>query len=186
MTIQPSEILDFWFGTDPSEHRTRWFEKVPEFDTRCGRFSAAIRAARAGHLDLWADTPRGALALIILLDQLPRNVFRGSAEAFASDAHAREIARRTVAAGFDTSLTPIERMFVWLPFEHSETIDDQNCSVRLFETLAGELGADTIGYAHRHRDVIQRFGRFPHRNAVLGRVNTPEESEYLAQSGAGF
>jgi uncharacterized protein (DUF924 family) len=186
VTIHPSEILDFWFETDPSERRKKWFEKAPEFDTECTRFNAAIRTARGGHLDLWATTPRGGLALVILLDQLPRNVFRCSAEAFAADAHAREIARGMIAAGFDTALTPIERMFVYLPFEHGETIDDQNCSVRLFETLADVLGRDTIGYAHRHREVIQRFGRFPHRNAVLGRVNTPEEAEYLAQPGAGF
>jgi uncharacterized protein (DUF924 family) len=186
MTLRPPEILDFWFGDDPSEHRKRWFETTAEFDTECGRFSAAIRAARGGCFDPWATAPRDGLALIILLDQLSRNVFRGTAEAFAADARAREIARGMIAAGFDTTLTPIERMFVYLPFQHAETIDDQNESVRLFETLTGLLSLHTIGYAHRHRDVIQRFGRFPRRNAALGRVNTPEETEYLAQPGGSF
>lgn len=186
MTIQPSEILDFWFESDASIRRKQWFDKAPEFDACCGRFTAAIRAARAGHLDHWAATPRGALALIVLLDQLSRNVFRGTAEAFAADRHALRIARGMIASGFDTTLAPIERMFVYLPFEHAESLDDQNESVRLFECLSEALGPDTAGYAHRHRDVIRQFGRFPHRNAVLGRVNTPEETEYLAQPGAGF
>jgi uncharacterized protein (DUF924 family) len=186
MTPRPTEILDFWFESDPSERRKQWFDKAPEFDVACARFSEAIRAARAGEFDHWAATPHGGLALIILLDQLSRNVFRGSAEAFAADRHARAIARGMIARGFDTRLTPIQRMFVYLPFEHAETIDDQNESVRLFEALGDAAGPDTIGHAHRHRDVIRRFGRFPHRNAVLGRANTPEETDYLAQPGAGF
>ena len=171
--------------THPSAGRNG--SKKPRNSTRSAPASTPRSAPRAAVTSISGPTtPRGGLALVILLDQLPRNIFRCSAEAFAADAHAREIARGMIAAGFDTALTPIERMFVYLPFEHAETIDDQNCSVRLFETLADVLGLDTIGYAHRHREVIQRFGRFPHRNAVLGRVNTPEEAEYLAQPGAGF
>jgi uncharacterized protein (DUF924 family) len=186
VTLQTSAILDFWFEGDASECRDKWFEKDAAFDTACARFTAAIRDARDGHFDVWASTPQGSLALIILLDQLPRNVFRGSAEAFASDPHAREIARATVDAGFDRHLTPVQRMFVYLPFEHAETIEDQNESVRLYETLRDALGEKSINYGHRHRDVILRFGRFPHRNAVLGRSSTPEEEAYLAQPDAGF
>jgi uncharacterized protein (DUF924 family) len=186
VSLQPSDILDFWFEGDAAERRDKWFEKDAAFDSQCARFTAAIRGARAGRFDFWAATPQGALALIVLLDQLSRNVFRGSAEAYAADPHAREIARATIEAGFDTRLTPVERMFVYLPFEHAETIADQNESVRLYETLRDDLGDKTIDYADRHRDVILRFGRFPHRNAVLGRSNTPEEEEYLAQPGAGF
>jgi uncharacterized protein (DUF924 family) len=186
MNLQPSEILEFWFEGDAAELREKWFEKDAAFDTLCARFTAAIRAARAGRYDHWAATPRGALALIILLDQLSRNVFRGSAEAYAADPHAREIARAMIAAEFDTQLTSVERMFVYLPFEHAETIADQNESVRLYEALRDALGEKSIDYVTRHRDVILRFGRFPHRNAVLGRISTPEEEAYLAQPGAGF
>ena len=186
MNLQPSDILEFWFEGDASERRDKWFEKDAAFDSLCAGFTAAIRDARAGHFDVWAAIPRGALALIILLDQLSRNVFRGSAEAFAADPHAREIARRTIEAGFDMQLTPVERMFVYLPFEHAETIADQNEAVRLYETLRDALGEKTVDYAHRHCDVILRFGRFPHRNVALGRISTPEEEDYLAQPGAGF
>jgi uncharacterized protein (DUF924 family) len=186
MSLQPSDILDFWFEGAVSEHRAKWFEKDARFDALCTRFTAAIRDARAGRFDFWAATPQGALALIILLDQLSRNVFRGSAEAFAADPHARKVARSMIDAGFDRWLNPVERMFVYLPFEHAETILDQNESVRLYQTLRDDLGAKTIDYADRHRDVILRFGRFPHRNAVLGRIDTPEEAAYLAQSSHGF
>jgi uncharacterized protein (DUF924 family) len=184
--MTPGEILDFWFEGEPSERRAKWFEKNPEFDLVCSGFTAAIRDARAGRYDHWASTPLGGLALIVLLDQLSRNVFRGSPEAFAADNHALDVARGMIANGFDTVLTPVQRMFVYLPFEHSEAIEDQNESVRLFETLRGDLEAKLIDYARDHRDVIFRFGRFPHRNAVLGRTNTPAEDDYLAQPGAGF
>jgi uncharacterized protein (DUF924 family) len=184
--MQPSEVLDFWFEDDCSVRRKKWFEKDAGFDSECARFAAAIRDARTGRYDEWAAAAKGGLALIVLLDQFSRNVFRGQAEAFAADPHARDIARRMIARGFDTTLTPVERMFVYLPFEHAETIEDQDESVRLFETLREALGEETIGYAHRHRDVIREFGRFPHRNAALGRINTLAEDEYLARPGAGF
>jgi uncharacterized protein (DUF924 family) len=186
MTISPSEILEFWFAAGPSTRRPEWFETQPEFDIECARFTAAIRIARGGGLDQWAATPKGALALIVLLDQLSRNVFRGSSEAYAADQYALAIARRTIANGFDMTLTPVERMFVYLPFEHAETVDAQDESVRLFETLRGALSDSTIDHADRHRDVVRQFGRFPHRNAVLGRISRPEEEAYLAQPGAGF
>ena len=186
MTLAASEILDFWFEGDPSERRTKWFEKDPDFDASCARFTGDLRDARSGGFDSWAETARGGLALIVLLDQLSRNIFRGSAEAFAADPHAREIARRMIAVGFDATLHPIERMFVYLPFEHSEAIGDQDESVRRFDSLIEALGPETVDYAHRHRDVIRAFGRFPHRNTALGRANTPAEEAYLARPGAGF
>ena len=184
--MSPSEVLDFWFEGDAFVRRKQWFEGTPAFDTACARFTAAIRDARSGALDHWTLTPSGTLALIILLDQLSRNVFRGAPEAFAADPHAREIARAMIAAGHDTAMAPCERMFAYLPFEHAESLADQDLAVGLFESLRDTLGSDTVDYAYRHRDVIRRFGRFPHRNAALGRVNTPEEEDYLAQPGAGF
>lgn len=201
MTVQAQDILDFWFEGDGSVRRDKWFKKDSDFDAACARYTADIRAARASQYDAWTATPRGTLALIVLMDQLSRNVFRGSAESFAADPHARQIARAMVARGDDKrgddkpgddkrggdkDLTPFERMFVYLPFEHGETIEDQDDSVRLFEPLREALGAGTVDYAERHRAVIRRFGRFPHRNAVLGRIDTPEEKDYLSQPGAGF
>jgi uncharacterized protein (DUF924 family) len=186
MMAEPSTILDFWFEGDPSERRKKWFEKNPAFDAECARFTGWIRDARTGRYDAWAATPKGGLALIILMDQLSRNVFRGLAEAFAADPHARGIARGMIETGFDTMLTAAERTFVYLPFEHAETMPDQNESVRLFESLGDAAGTETIDYAHRHRDVIREFGRFPHRNAALGRGNTPAEEVWLARPGSGF
>jgi uncharacterized protein (DUF924 family) len=186
MTLQPSDILTFWFEGDPSRTREKWFEGTPNFDADCARFTAAIRDAREGRYDIWAATPRGGLALIILLDQLSRNVFRDSAEAFAADPHANRIARRMVEIGFDTKLTPVERMFTYLPFMHAENLDDQDRSVHLCEDLRNALGDKNVDYAYGHREVIRSFGRFPRRNAALGRVSTPAEAAYLAQPEAGF
>ncbi len=182
----PTEILDFWFAGDPFVRRAVWFEKNDAFDLACRGFAAAHEAAKRGELDHWTTTANGTLALLILLDQLSRNLHRGHPEAFAADAAARVIAAAAIAKGHDKALTPVQRMFIYLPFEHSEGLADQDSSVALFETLRGELGGETLDYAARHRDVIRRFGRFPHRNAVLGRVNTPEEVAYLAEPGAGF
>jgi len=163
-----------------------WFKKTDEFDIECAQFSEAVADARTGAYDDWAATSRGSLALLILLDQLPRNLYRGSALAFASDEKARSVARAAIDRGFDRELTVFERMFMYLPFEHSEDPADQDESVRLFELLGGEVADDPARYARDHRDVIRRFGRFPHRNAALGRTSTPEEEAYLAQPGAGF
>jgi uncharacterized protein (DUF924 family) len=184
--MQPDDVLAFWFAGDPSARRKVWFEKDAAFDAACGRFLDAARAARQGAFDAWAATPRGALALVLLLDQFPRNLHRGSAEAFASDSRARAVARAAIARGHDQGLTPVERMFLYLPFEHAETLADQDESVRLYETLRADLGNETVKHAVDHRDVIRRFGRFPHRNAALGRATTPDEADYLAQPGAGF
>jgi uncharacterized protein (DUF924 family) len=184
--MTPEDVLSFWFAGNPSQRRTIWFEKDDAFDTSCGAFAAALAQAKAGALDGWAATPIGTLALVILLDQFSRNLHRGTPEAFAADAKARAVARAAVAAEYDQAVGPVERMFFYLPFEHSEDLADQEESVRLFETLRDALGARTIDYAHRHRDVIRRFGRFPHRNAALGRISTEEEEAYLAEPGAGF
>ena len=185
MTI-PADVLAFWFGSDPTVQRTQWFEEAAAFDAACVDLANARDLAKAGAFDDWADTPHGGLALLILLDQLSRNLHRGSAEAFAADAKARTIARAMIARGFDQALTPVERMFVYLPFEHSEDLADQDTSVRLFEVLDATLSEKTLDHALRHRDVIRRFGRFPHRNAALGRASTADELAYLAEPGAGF
>jgi uncharacterized protein (DUF924 family) len=184
--IEPDDVLDFWFDGNPTRHRDLWFKQDPTFDTECGRFAETLQAARAGRLDHWSDTARGMLALIIVLDQFSRNLHRGSADSYAADAQARTLARDAVARGFDRALHPVERSFVYLPFEHSEEFADQDESVRLFEILRLARGDSTVEYAYRHRDVVRRFGRFPHRNAVLGRESTPDELRYLAEPGAGF
>lgn len=183
--ITQDDVLGFWFADGPTVHRKVWFEQDAAFDAACADLAAARELAKAGAFDAWAETPKGGLALLILLDQLSRNLHRGTAEAFAADAKARAIARGMLARGFDQALTPVERMFVCLPFEHAEDLADQELSVRLSAALA-VAGCETGDYAVRHRDVIRRFGRFPHRNAALGRANTPEEETYLAQPGAGF
>jgi uncharacterized protein (DUF924 family) len=182
--IAPDDVLDFWFAGDATRFRSAWFEKDPTFDATCARFADALRAARNGAFDRWADTARGALALIILLDS--RNLFRGSPESFAADRQARALARAAVTRGFDQSLHPVERCFIYLPFQHSEDLADQDEAVRLTESLRLALGDETVEYAYRHRDMIRRFGRFPHRNAVLGRESTPEELRCLAGPGAEF
>ena len=184
--ITPGSVLDFWFAGDATMERKVWFQKDAEFDTACRRFAEALRAAREGAFDHWAATPSGALALIVLLDQLSRNLHRGSPESYAADAQARALARDALARGFDRQLGWVERAFIYLPFEHSEDLADQDESVRLFETLRLALGDETVEYAHRHRDLIRRYGRFPHRNAVVGRVSNVEELAYLARPGVGF
>lgn len=180
--MTPEQVLAFWFADDPTTKRKVWFEKNVDFDAACTQFADALRDAKAGAFDHWTDTPQGTLALVILLDQFSRNLHRNAPEAFAADAKARGLARDAVAAGVDQALGPVERVFIYLPFEHSEDLGDQDEAVRLL----GSVGAESLDYAERHRDVIRRFGRFPHRNAALGRVSTPEELDYLAQPGAGF
>ncbi len=186
--MTPDAVLNAWFTDGPDTQRTAWFTKDPAFDEtlRTG-FADALQEARQCALDGWAETPSGALALIILLDQVARNIHRGNPESFAGDAQALKLARRLAEAGDDRRLTPTQRIFAYLPFEHSEALADQDRSVALFESMrdAPEMQS-VIDFAHRHRAVISRFGRFPHRNAILGRVSTPEEVAYLAQPGAGF
>lgn len=188
---QPDDILSFWFSEGPATFRPAWFTKDPVFDESIrARFGTLLAPARDGALDAWAETPEGALALLLVLDQFPRNLLRGQAEAFASDPHARAVARRAVLErGFDLALHPVQRCFLYLPFEHGEAMADQDLSVALFEGLrdipAIAAPGAAIDYAWRHRIVIQRFGRFPHRNAALGRASTPAEEAWLA-AGGGF
>lgn len=182
------DLLRFWFGPEPVS-RAEWFRKDPAFDEAIRqRFGATLERALAGELDGWAATPEGTLALLVLLDQFPRNLFRGQARAFAGDARALALAREAVARGDDRSLHPVQRPFVYLPFEHAEDRAAQDESIRLFTALAAEspAHADTLHWAHRHREVILRFGRYPHRNAALGRASTPEELAFLAEPGSSF
>ena len=186
------EILEFWFGPEPERAQalrgTAWFKPDPAFDAELRRrFGALHERAAAGDLEHWREEPRACLALILALDQLPRNIFRGGARAFASDAKALELARHAIARGFDRELPAAARMFLYLPFQHSEELADQRRSVELSEAIAGDPeSGDNLAYAKAHLEVIERFGRFPHRNTQLGRRSTPEEEAYVAQPGTGF
>jgi uncharacterized protein (DUF924 family) len=192
--VSAQDVLGFWFGdsADPASRRPReaWFQKSPEFDAECTRrFLQAHERAAAGELRDWRDEPESCLALLLLLDQLPRNLFRGTARAFSTDAQAREVARHALARGLDVVLPPVWRWFVYLPFQHSEDVHDQRLSVALTETLAlhdAVHSRETLEYARRHRDIIERFGRFPHRNAALGRESTPEEADFLRGPNSSF
>ncbi len=189
-------VLDFWFGPtdDPghAEPRAMWFTKDDAFDaTIRQRFGALIERALAGGIDDWLTSPvqpLPALARVIVLDQFTRNAFRGTVRAFAGDAQALQTARALVASGADRALTGVQRSFVYLPFEHAEDLSHQRTAVQLFQQLATDHPdrASGVEWAQRHLDVIARFGRFPHRNAALGRASTPEEAAYLATPGAGF
>lgn len=181
-------VLDVWFGDQDVVHE-EWFRKDPAFDASIrARFGAVLRAALAGELHDWCATPRGALAHIVVLDQFTRNAFRDTPRAFAGDALALQSAQALVAAGTDRSLTPLQRWFVYLPFEHAEDRALQAESMRLFDALAAEHPAlaDAREWAHRHQVVVQRFGRFPHRNAILGRASTPDEEAFLREPGSRF
>ena len=185
-------ILDFWFlpAIDPAHgaQRSEWFRKDAAFDARIQqRFGDDIERVLTGEFREWDSDPGGALARILLLDQFTRNVFRDSPRAFAGDALAQAAARAVVDAGHDQLLAPSKRWFVYMPFEHAEDIALQERSVALFKALEREPGlADIADYAVRHRDIIARFGRFPHRNRILGRTSTAEEVEFLKQPGSGF
>lgn len=185
-----SSVLDFWFGARDSAEfgrpRKFWFEKNESFDAELrAKFGALQIQAASGRLDAWQSKPAGALALIILLDQFPRNMYRGTRAAFACDAHALRIARNAVARGFDHGLIAVQRWFVYLPYEHSEDIATQRESLRLFSGMRNEA-AGAADYARRHYDIVARFDRFPHRNAILGRESTAEELDFLKQPGSGF
>jgi uncharacterized protein (DUF924 family) len=184
------EVLLFWFGPPAArgQRDARWFGKDAAFDEECrARFLALHEQAAAGALSGWKGEPRGCLALILLLDQFPRNMFRGTPRAFATDPLALETARHAVGKGYDRQMLPVERMFVYLPFEHSERLADQVTSCELTKPLeAFPETADAYRYALAHRQIIERFGRFPHRNAILGRPSTPEELEFLKQPGSSF
>ena len=182
------DVLLFWFGgpADHGKRHKRWFEKDPALDREIReRFLPLYEAAAAGRLAGWEESAHGCLALILVLDQFPRHIFRGSARAFAADGLALQAARHAVSRGFDQRMLPVERLFLYLPFEHSEALADQLRACELTEPLtAFEETADAHRYAIAHRDIVQRFGRFPHRNAALGRPSTPEEIEFLKQPGS--
>lgn len=182
--MTPQDVLDFWFSLD----RKAWFAKDAELDERIrARFLDLYGRARDGGLAAWAEEPRSCLALVIVLDQFPRNMFRGDARAFGTDAAARKAACVLLDRGWDQGLAPVERMFAYLPFEHSEALADQEKCLALMQRLARfPETADLSRWAEAHLAIIRRFGRFPHRNAALGRASTPEEEAFLKQPGSGF
>ncbi len=183
MKDSKTEVLDFWFiETLP----VQWFQKSDEFDSLIReRFLSLYEQAKEGYYDSWMQDADGHLALCLILDQFPRNMFRNSPLAFETDAKALTVSKKAIALGLDQILVPHKRRFLYLPFEHSENLEDQQRSVELFATMQDD---DPLGYDYslRHLKVIEQFGRFPHRNEVLGRENTAEEAEYLAQGGSGF
>ena len=179
------EILRFWFGegADYGKSHKRWFTKDPVFDALVtGRFAPLHGEMLEGSHREWLDAARDCLARILVLDQFPRNMFRGTPRAFASDALALEAAQHAVAKGYDRGMLDVEKQFIYLPFEHSESLEDQQRACELMRPL----GADLLDWAEKHKRVIERFGRFPHRNAILGRTSTAEEIEFLKQPGSSF
>jgi len=198
--ISSEDILQFWFGdaaNAPQNAEARmslWFDASPGLDAQIrARFGATVESAARGQYASWVRAPRPALAFIVLLDQFPRNIWRGTERAFAHDGQALAVARQAVAAGFIHELAPIERPFLTLPFQHSESLDAQRESVHLCREILETAPpgwrsclASFLPYAHQHLELIVRFGRFPHRNAVLGRMSTPEESAYLDRGGETF
>ncbi len=198
--ISHHAILEFWFGgpedagSVSSDRGKFWFRGGDEVDRQIRKkFSKSLELAARGELDDWRRTPQGTLALILVLDQLPRNMFRGSAQAYAYDRQAQSLCLNGLAQGIDTSLTVPERAFFYMPLEHAEDLSLQQQSVAVFTRLLEEAQAPLQGlckgfldYALRHLEVIERFGRFPHRNEVLGRNSTDEEIEFLKQPGSSF
>jgi uncharacterized protein (DUF924 family) len=193
MNADAQAVIDFWFGAPGSPERgtTRevWFRKDPAFDASIAQhFGALVERALAGELRDWDAEPPSALARILLLDQFTRNIFRDTARAFAGDALALRAAQALVASGQDRALPPEQRSFIYLPFEHAEDPAAQDEAVRLFARLEAEAPALTglVDWAQRHRAIVARFGRFPHRNALLGRASTPEELAFLQEPGSRF
>ncbi|WP_420345146.1 DUF924 family protein [Pelagibius sp.] len=179
---EAEEVLGFWFAEGCDK---QWFAGGAAFDAAVkAALGPAFEAARAGALGPWRDTARGCLALCILFDQYPRNVFRGSPQAFAWDAAALDVTRHALAQGFDAALTQTERLFLYLPLEHSESLSDQKDCLRLVAAL--DENPEWLDYAAAHHDIIDRFGRFPHRNDVLGRPTTEEEHAFLKEPGSSF
>ena len=192
MPSSPNEVLDFWFGREGEpgygEFREEWFRKDEAFDREVtDRFGDLYELAAAGELDGWQEEAESCLALVILLDQFPRNMFRGDARTHATDDKALATAKQAVERALDRELPGFQKVFLYLPFMHAESVEDQHRSVELFEGLAAEPGGpDVREYAVGHRDIVERFGRFPHRNAILGRETTPEEAEFLTQPGSSY
>lgn len=188
-------LIETWFGptgVPSASHQEMWWRKDPSFDASLGqRFGADIDRAAAGDLDDWATTPRGALALVLLLDQLPRNVFRDTPRSFATDEKARGVCGAALAAGHDAHLPLHQRAFLAMPFMHSESLADQDAGIGYFDSLVAraEQPDDVKGFAdfgRQHRNIVARFGRFPHRNVILGRPSTEEELAFLKTPGSSF
>ena len=176
--MTPEDIIDFWFA---ESSRQRWFKSTADFDDElAARFGTSMEAAAQGQLDDWMHNASGSLALVILLDQCPRNIHRGTAEAYRYDAAARRVCKQAIEAGQNRDLSGWHLAFLYMPLMHSENRQDQEESVRLFT----EAGLDNTTYAIHHRDIVRRFGRFPHRNRLLGRESTREEKEYLSSDNA--
>lgn len=195
-----SEVLKFWFGELDEEGRTgpgvskRWFQKNPDFDRQIQEeFLQTYETIANGGLKEWIETPKGRLAYIIVVDQFSRNMFRDSPKMYAADELALEVARAGVEAGEDKELAFAERPFLYMPFMHSEDLGDQQKCVDLFKEFGDELEgekkeqiAGNLKYAIQHLEIVERFGRFPHRNEILGRESTPEETEFLTTPGSSF
>lgn len=206
LPAQASELLDFWFGPDwqnlPAQvvgarQQALWWSKNPQIDAQCReRFGDLMQQAADNRLADWSDDPETLLALVLLLDQMPRNIHRDTAQAFAFDELARQYTHLALAMGVDQALPPIARVFLYLPLEHSEDLDDQQYALQLFRALAkSAAGGDPAqqqafdqyaDFARRHHAIIERFGRFPHRNRLLGRTSTAEEQLFLTQPDSGF
>jgi len=201
MTDDMHELLDYWFDVDPADaaaltaQNRRWFASTPDDDrVLAERFGARARAAAAGELDSWSGSPQGRLALILLLDQLPRNLHRGTADAFAQDPKALALSLGGIELDMHESLSPLERIFFQMPLQHAESLPVQELSVHLFggmRALAApgplaDLLQNVADYAVKHRDIVARFGRFPHRNRILGRDSTDEELAFLNAGGPSF
>ena len=196
----PDTLHAFWFGTSPQDaeviasQSALWWQKQPAVDTEIRkRFAPLVERAATGELDSWLGELRGRLALILLTDQFPRNIWRDQAAAFAFDVLALRWAKEALALGLDTRARAIERVFLYLPLEHSENLADQQHAVRLFDALAASVSSELrpafdgfLDYARRHLEIIERFGRFPHRNAALGRETTAAEADFLRQPGSRF
>lgn len=187
----PRTVIDFWFSP---RAKALWFEKNKDFDSEIQtRFGAAIHEAQLGGFEAWAHTAIGCLALLILLDQMARNIYRGQAKAFLGDPRALAIAEAAIARHFDQELSFEQRRFFYLPFEHAEDMVHQDRSIALFTRLLATATPEEqksaevqLDYAHRHRDIIQRFGRYPHRNDALGRVSSADEIAFLKSPGSSF
>jgi uncharacterized protein (DUF924 family) len=177
--ITPQDILDFWYSKDM---QGRWFASTPALDDEIrNRFESFWRQAAAGELDGWKETPEGCLALVIVLDQFPLNMFRGKAVSFKTEQQAVNIAKLAIEKGFDKRLPVQQLAFMYMPLMHSENLADQDMSVRMFEMAKLE---NNLRFAKHHRELIRKYGRFPHRNNILGRQNTPDEIAYLASKEA--
>ena len=187
-------VLKLWFGdlaSPPMAKVRSWFQKDPAFDRALtDTFGHLLHELSSGPTPVWAETPEGRLAAVIVLDQFSRNIHRGHPEMYAVDARALALSNEAIARGWDAQLPPSARAFLYMPFMHSESLADQDRCVELFERMVQETGHEgankNLHFAREHRDIVVRFGRFPHRNAILGRESTPEEAHFLAEEHSGY